>query len=552
MFVAYPTRKLIALALSLLLAGVACKDGGSSAPPDCIVASGGDGGPPGTGSEGGDGGDITLEIEYGGAGAISIEKSGSANAGFTPTTPPPIDLGPDGLTITGDVVVGLVTVGPPVDVIYAVIGDPSLYVSDGDPDIQDEPPVTGLAIESTGSLELPINDVGQVGAFFQIAHDVRNDGVITVDDYSAFLRGTIRLEMASYRGSGSVETFGLLPGQAGGAILVQLNGGSFYNSGRWSTTGADDPITDAGNGGQILVVTNPNLLTGFVENTGDMDARGGSVAGADGIGGNGGSIELVANEYVFNSGHLQTSGGHGIDLSGNAADISLSTLDEGDIRNTGDLEAMGGTATNADGGTGGEISMTTYGGEVRSSGTLTTSGGDAFAIDMDGGQGGPVVIETAPGQHPDPPTAPAGEIRLSGAIDTRGGSASGGNGVGGDGGEIELVIENSSTEGDQSILLRGYGQIVSRGGDGFGEGGDGADLLADVGSDVSATRTGPFVSQASLDVSGGDADPGGGATFGGDGGTIVIEAGSIDYREVDVSGGIGGIDGADGTVTPES
>ncbi len=549
MNVIHATRAVLVVlsSIGLLLTNVACKDDKKSAPVR-IVTSGGSG-DVGVGGIGGPGGDLLLFIDSGGDGAIDIDRSGKAPASFTPSTPPAFDPGPNGIVIDSDVTVVLATVEPALGVLYAMANDPSLYESDDNGAIGDEPPISSIEIESTGRLVLPLN-IGVIStAGFDFSHDVLNDGLITTVDASAFFRGSLLLTAESYRGSGAIETFGELPGQSGGSIGVEVRTGNGYNSGHWRTFGADDPVNDGGDGGPIHFTATAGNFASFIENTGDMDARGGSAIGLDGIGGGGGIILIQAFADVSNSGDLTTTGGDGIDLAGGAGTITLETLYVGEVRNTGHLEAAGGWASNAPGGPGGQISLVAVGSDVRSSGCLHTYGGDAVQTDMPGGPGGGVQLAVSPGMDGVP--TPAGDIWLSGAIDAGGGHGMGTGGDGGPGGPLRVAIDNSASGDDQSIFLRGYSPIEGRGGDAF-EGGPGALFLADVAANRVDPRTGPFTSQATIDVSGGDAEPTAGASIGGPGGNVVIQAGTISYGTVDVSGGTGFAPGPDGTATPET
>jgi hypothetical protein len=95
--------------------------------------------------------------------------------------------------------------------------------------------------------------------------------------------------MASYIGSGTIDTSGSADGQSGGYINFYPNY-SFYNSGTFNSSGDDSATTDAGSGDSVNIDADYN-----VENTGTITTSGALTSdGGDGEyrGGRADDIEL--------------------------------------------------------------------------------------------------------------------------------------------------------------------------------------------------------------------------------------------------------------------
>ena len=215
-------RRSVAVLLVLLfpLLLFACGDNGggvvsSSSGTFTINTSGADGGP--NGGSGGTGGSVDIQMPYGSMGPLQVLASGAADASFTPTASTP-NLGNNPLAITMDTTIAVVGAEPAVGTPYLVAGSPILRISDGDTVLSNEPPVTGISVAAGATLTLDLNDL--TDAYISLDNDVDNDGTITTVDFNATQRGNLILYLASYHGSGAIDTFGTQDGQHGGSVEI--------------------------------------------------------------------------------------------------------------------------------------------------------------------------------------------------------------------------------------------------------------------------------------------------------------------------------------------
>ncbi len=552
---------------------VRCKpgSGGPGASTNAIDVSGGNA--LSTGGTGGMAGAIGFAIWFGGAGSIEVSESGSVDASFTPTTTFAPDLGSNALVVTGDLSIPVVTSAPALDVPYTLEEDSNLYVSDGDMDLGDETPVTGMQVQAGATLTLGLNlnvtNGGWPTGGLTFSHDVVNDGTITVVDADSEQRGYIDLYTdGDYIGSGRIETYGTLPGQSGGSIEVGVLGNG-YNSGDWLSYGADQTDDRGGDGGGIYFYTGfynyeedfEGEPGGLIENTGDMNANGGTASGATGLGGSGGEIAILPYGSLCNSGDLASSGGNGVGEGGDGGIIQVAGYYRGELRNSGDLTTDGGDASEDESfsypGDGGWIILGAAGGDLRSSGVVLARAGDSSS-DSDtefDGLGGEISFytESSVDDYEERELdVPAGDIWVSGGAIATGGEALGSDGQATAGGYVFFDIFNDVTAGAQAIHVLGIDGLYARGGDGEAAGGDVSegiyfDLAIGLG-----TATGSVNVEPPMDSSGGDADPGVTGSQGGDAGVIEIIAGTISYGTATAAGGNGETPGADGTITPET
>jgi hypothetical protein len=104
------------------------------------------------------------------------------------------------------------------------------------------------------------------------------------------------MNMASYIGSGTIDTSGSAEGHSGGYINLYPNY-SFYNSGTFNSSGADSATTDAGSGDSVNIDADYNVEnTGTITTSGALAANGGNAdaALAGSAGGDGDDVELFA------------------------------------------------------------------------------------------------------------------------------------------------------------------------------------------------------------------------------------------------------------------
>jgi hypothetical protein len=548
-----------ALALLLVLGAgsVACKKSSSGTSNKVFNASGGDANA--TDGFGGDAGEINLYISYGGAGAIEVSSSGSVDASFTATALFAPDLGTNGLVVTNDLSIPVVTTAPALNIPYMIEDDENLYVSDGDMEIGDETPVTGLQVQTGVTVTLGLNfddapPMGVESGGLVFSDDMVNDGTITVVDVDTEQRGSLFFYVGGdYIGSGGIQTFGTIPGQYGGDIFVAALGNG-YNSGRWLSYGAAQTDGEGGNGGDIEFATGDDSQGGLIENTGDMTSNGGAASGAIGDGGDAGDIQVVPYLSLWNSGDLDAIGGDGIDAGGDGGDIRVAGSYRGELRNTGDLTSDGGDAAAGNAGDAGDIDLEARGDDLRSSGVMLARGGDSANESDDGGAGGDItyyVTSSDDDYEASELDVPAGDLWVSGGAIATGGDATATDGGAGDGGDIDLYVENDISEGLQEIHALGIKGLYALGGDADLAGGDGELISFDLAS-VNGTITGSVNVEPPMNTSGGDADPNTMGSTGGDAGDIEIFAAHIVYGSATADGGTGATPGSDGMITPEA
>ena len=419
-----------------------------------INTSGGLGGA-NTGS-GGSGNDVQL-YKQSGTGDAEIRTSGSADASFTASTPDG-NLGSNPLNITTDTSIAVVTDEPAAGTPYLVANSSTLRISDGNGTLNDENAVTGISVASGATLTLSLNYNTATRSYIYFNGDVVNNGSITTEDASATSRGNLYFSMSSYIGStgSAINTAGTGDGQNGGYVAINANY-SIYNHSNILTRGNDSTASNAGDGGYVSL--NANYI---VQNTGDISSRGGDAA--SGNAGSGGYINLHGGYgNCFNSGDLTSIGGNG-EFGGNGNYVSLEA-NPGKLLNSGNIDTHGGNSTNSNGATAGAISMNASGGQLVNSGNLTASGGDSTESASNGGNGNQISLYIGTGGIDS--TRPAGDMMVSGNMDNSGGDAvASGSGNGGNGASITASIESNGYPSNASIMLLGYTDIDTSGGDG--------------------------------------------------------------------------------------
>jgi hypothetical protein len=459
-------------------------------PTHTFNTSGGQGGA--DGGRGGRGGDFRVYMKYGSMGPLEVLASDTADAGFT-AAPVTANLGDNPLAITTDTTLQILaptTPGhkPADGTPYLIEDRPFIYIwedggnwadqedSSGDP----LAPVTGLSVALGSTLTLALNYTDR--AMIVVSNDIDNAGTITTENESATRRGGLGLAIASYIGSGAIDTSGSDDGQSGGKIDLTSNG-SFFNSGTINSAGADSATATAGNGGTVRI----SVIYNF-ENTGTITTSGGAATGSAGYGGTAGGISIRADFAVNNSGNLTASGGDGIDSGGYGAEISFRIINAGDLRNSGDLDTSGGNATGGDGGKSWHVVFDVAGGGIINSGNITTNGGSTAEPTSNGGDAGDISLHVRYADFKE--FTPPGDILFSGNVDTSGGDAvAGGNG--GAGGDFEIDADYEDYPLGQRVALLGYqDSITTSGGDG-NHGGDAGDvsLICDPGSTATGCAT---------------------------------------------------------------
>ncbi len=588
------TRCLGVGALALLAAGCATdgddgKDGAdatnlpfflglSVAPPSgpagqfTIDTSGGDGAT----AAGGSGGDVSVEIDYGSLGGnVLVFRTGVADANFdVPEVVTYLGTNPLEITLSdadtgGNVTIAVVDAEPALGTPYLVDGSWSIYVSDGNGELADEAPVTGLGIAAGVTVTFGLND-DAIQVWIQVPNDVVNRGTLTTVLTGDGDRGGMVVNCDTFYGAAgsSIDLAGPSggdgePGGNGGWLTLAARddqweatnaAGVIANLGAIDTSGGDG--TTGGNAGPIYLSASL-----WAVNTGDLAARGGT--GTAGYGGGGSGISITTsygnNE---NSGALDVSGGDGTTDGGDAGYVGIVIRYPGDLRSSGPLTADGGDTTDdgctvgegvpCQGGRGGILRLEVHGGSLSSSSAAVARGGAGTA--GPGGGGGSFTVTSSKYDQEEGwrgENQSLGDTKLSGNVDV-----SGGNGTaGGNGGYVAVELDAEYVPALQQIVLYGYTDVVTDGGHGATGGGSAGDL--ELSNDYSYGDvfdygpSGAVVNYADVSARGGS------GAYGGRGGDVSLWTDdyygyvttaelAYNYGDLDLRGGTGTATGGDG------
>jgi len=455
-----------------------------------------------TGDYGGNGGELYLN-SYSNTGIY--KKTRNLDTDFTVPIPvQPEDLGDNGVTISADTTVSVVTTAPAVDTLYMVAGNWNLYISDGDVDLAEESPVTGLKVAAGVTLTLELN------------YDWNGDGVPNLEaarlDFAedVVIAGTLATD--DLLGSGELRHGVVALARDKGSLYLDLSGRFIMAEDSLLDTAGDDAAaadTRGGDGGRIEITTengNGILLQGTI------DASGGDGLGT-GDGGWGAVRANNSNGWVYldpddsdepgtliNTGIIDASGGDGA-WGGDAGGIELDS--EWRVYNTGDLYSNGGDGSTGDGGDGYEIYIEPDGGHLFNSGDLHVEGGDGAA---DGGDSGDLYLYSA--------NETMGDLINTGDIYVHGGDATdpANDGAGGDAAEY-IYFDNY---GGKIVTI---GDIMGDGGDGAGDG-DGGDAVYNLYVYVYEGEDwgyGEYETPGTIQITGNISLAGGKGYYGGDG-----------------------------------
>jgi len=494
----------------------------------------------GTGAYGGDGGDVYLDC-YANVGMYV--KTRDLDTSFTVPTPVyPESLGDNGVSISEDTVVAVVTEEPAEGELYMVLDSTTeedyyyLFVSDGDGVLAEaEERATGLKVDAGATLTLGLNydwntNGSMDAAYVWLTDDLVINGTLATADLSE--TGELRHDLAALAGDK-------------GSLVLNISGRMTMAEGSVLDISGDAAAAESGarggDGGRLSIdADNGIYLAGMIDASGG-NGDGIGIGGWAGVYNNNSSygIEIDCNYgTLINTGGVDTSGGNG-STGGNAADVDFYA--DSQIYNSGDLYATGGTGSTGAGGIGDDIymdaslSLFNSGDMVAHGGDGATAGGDAGSITCYGGDNY------------------AGDLISSGALYADGGDCSGELGNGGDGGDIYL-----ETGGGDLVST---GEIHAIGGVGVGDssyGGYGGDLefYMDYGYDGGY---GDEVAAGAIQVTGDICLDGGSGYYGGNGGYFDVTSYNYDYTvfppvqpsellgyaQIDVSGGDGATDGGD-------
>ncbi len=261
------------------------------------------------------------------------------------------------------------------------------------------PPV--LPVEFVGYASISAN--GGSGIGYQFEQESFSDaGTLEIYTHAAASINGIELPIPPIHNDVPVELLGgnaTAPGAFGG------NGGRF-----WLATMTHFMEENPGQNNFAAIDGGLGVQT-TVTNTGNIDARGGTASGADGVGGFGGEIYLFGYGKVANTGAIDGSGGDATGAGGAGGDSCgpYKLESAGDIVNRGTILLNGGNGLgtngkggNADGTRSNIWLYLTAGGLVDSTGTLSAKGGSATGSGINGrggniglySQNGPSVFGT--------------------------------------------------------------------------------------------------------------------------------------------------------------
>jgi hypothetical protein len=509
--------------------------GASSTGASVLLASGGTS----SSGSGGIGGSVYVE-SYG---SVKVLKSGTVDASFPDPAFTP-HFGSNPFTVSTDTTV-LLDEDLNDGNLYAISGDPNLYLGNGNDDTGDDPAVTGLTVNA--GVTLVLVDQGYSGGYATL--NLTNDLVIygTVKpDFTGTSSLYIEANVIDVESGGMITVSGTDTNPDAGEIYLGyrddigitkqiINRGTIEAKGLGSGNG--------GYGGNLYF--EPQDL--FV-NYGTLDTSGGNSATS---GGNAGWIQsYVDYGNFYSSGTVRMNGGDGDD--GNGGDSSNDawietayydiTSDNGDIIISGTWEANGGNGTNGNGGSGGYWGFEADAmGAVTINATMSTRGGNGTGTGFSGGSSNGIDIYSE--NYYDAYPVPPAKIRIAGQYDLRGGD---GDENGGNAGYIELYSwgYNASYIGSD-VEFVGFPAMNLNGGQGA-NGGSASDWAFELYTYSAGNPAGAITNEASVEAKGGNATATGGT--GGLGGYVDLWTDSNDADStttitnsgnIDVSGGTG-------------
>jgi len=509
----------LSLICASILAATGCSDDDNDTPDTggttpavpgqfIINASGGLGGSD-TGGLGGVAQDI--EVYKYGKGDLIVSNEGEADASFTPSTATG-NTGDTPLVISANTsIVNLVVTDPrptTVDAPYTIGTSNVIYLSPGSGNVAgggdpaDGDVVTGIEVTSGFTLTVALNQTTE--AEISVDNDIINNGTITTEDISTTQTGNLRLIVASYIGSGAIDTSGTLSAdeQDGGDIRIDSDYG-IYNNSTLNTSGSDgDASNSAGNGGDVYLYAGTRL-----ENTAAITTDGGDSVNTGFGGGDAGQVYLEGQwGDMHNNATISSTGGDGASFGGDGAYVWLYADSTGDLINSGDVTTTGGNATEGTAGNGGEIEIEDDGGRLIFNADLTTTGGSTTDNASNGGSGGYIYFynyDTSFYNAND--DQPGGDMLISGTMNLKGGDAvSTGTGDGGSAGQFYVEQENDDQDDVEKVIhLLGYTDMIARGGDGYNAG-QGEDYYLGHYESNNGETEGNTENHANVDLRGGD------------------------------------------------
>jgi hypothetical protein len=592
--------------------------GGSDSGQHLIDMSGGRGGSNNnvlakgfSGAAGGNGGALNVSEDFF---EVHITTTGTADVTYNLTNPAG-SLGDNPLVISENVTLVLVTEGEPakgtpywsiasgyqkplekdtnlVQISTPISFDPPvlealpyrIYISDGNGTAYDEAPVTGINVNggSTLTIEPNVEDFSNLRAQLLLTRDFINNGTVTVaTEAGASIYCGLKIDCSSFINRGTIALQSIEPGQNGGSLEVACEYG-LHNRGPIRTYGADAANGDAGNGGEVELVS----YSAHIENSGKIDTHGGtSTFSEDGLAGRGGSVYLQSSESgsIYNGGAILAHGGSGVYndtdfLDFDPGDFMVPYLSAGDklskgllvtevvmmagngpLINTGAIRTYGGDCAEGNGYNGGAVFFSGSG-DIKIGGSIDTHGGNTLSLeDYYAGSGGNVYFNgdedtdfLFPYKQVFLPNLLV-DIQISANIIVRGGNVPSDSlafGCGGNGGVI-FISPSYYSDYPSKLQILGYGLILANGGKGNSGGCGGSVNLAFFDTDyrddfrlpIQKSIGGGVILENSVPIlaRGGNGTIGGAQTsaYGGDGGWVGFAAyGIITNRSaIDVSGG---------------
>jgi hypothetical protein len=422
--------------------------------------------------EGGNGGNVGI-YKTNSATNLNIVKTGNIDTTYTLPTQTP-EFGNNPVTISSPQTIILVddSVLPAAGTLYMLPSEYRLFKSTGNKLVGDEShEVTGLTIDADVELFLPANN-GSSTTYLYFNNDVQNNGTISTVNGERSTRIDLNLTAAAYYGTGDINLKGDIDNynrQSGGDLTIYAY--TIMHSGLFNTSGANYDNERPGNGGGSAG-TIQLIADVFIENTGELRANGGNSDSYAGT--NGADINLYA-AAIINTGLINSNSGSGNsqNYSYNDSDIYLSASRS--ILNTGSISSKGADADeNGNAGKGGDIEfyldeneMIAFDQSIINTGDLIVDGGSITGVSTGyAGNGGSIEIYT---EEPDEETNGPVKFEISGNLSANGGSTTEEYSNAGNGGEISIANYDNPSSSAETFII-GYDEINTSGGNGVDAG----------------------------------------------------------------------------------
>ena len=453
---------------------------------------------------GAEGGYISIEKSNSVA-PLNLLKVGKVDVSYT-LPEQKVDLGSNPLVVDSVITVVRITDStlPAVDTLYMTDSSDYLFKSDGLGLVSaEEQRITGILINTGGHLTLPKHPRSSATSLL-LENDIQNDGALLVlNELNDYEREDLNLYVAAYYGSGSVDMSGngdSYDGQNGGSISIEAH--TIQNSGPMTTQGADYGAEGAG--GQSGSITLKASV--FIENTGPLNTTGGS---SNGNGADAGDITFNAVS-IYNTGDITAEHGTGYgDFSSNDADVVMNASK--DLINSGNISVIGASSASS-ASRGGDIYLTLNSSaapiQVAQSrfaniGNLSVQGGDLTGdSSYRAGRGGNIVINID-GYDGESSINSKVDVKIAGNLNANGGDGSANmseleDDYAGRAGSISIGIDQHPLAQEPAFIM-GYDTINISGGAGvYGAEGGGIIINSNTSETSQEANAGPIFNQVDI------------------------------------------------------